>query len=84
MKLKFQFFLVLGINIILWACSFEKDSEGINNSWTAYRGDFGNNAYSKQAQINIRNVQNLELAWVYRTGVPKLGDYYYAFKLPEK
>jgi quinoprotein glucose dehydrogenase len=45
---------------------------GNNNSdkyknWTAYRGDDGINAYSGLKQIDTGNVNQLQVAWTYRT-----------------
>ena len=37
-------------------------------SWTVAGGDNANSQYSSLQQINKSNVQNLEVAWVYRTG----------------
>ncbi len=38
------------------------------NTWRAYRGDDGVNAYSTLNQINKENVNQLQIAWTYRTG----------------
>ena len=37
-------------------------------SWRAYGGDPGQTRHSQLAQITVRNVAHLRLAWTYRTG----------------
>src|SRR5688500_10687136 len=37
-------------------------------TWEIYRGDEGSNAYSQLNQINTENVNQLKVAWIYRTG----------------
>lgn len=37
-------------------------------SWSVYRGDAGNSAYSAIDQINRTNVSQLKVAWTYHTG----------------
>ncbi len=71
MKFKIQFFYLLSLSFILCSCNSEKKSFEIYESWNTYRGDFGNNAYSKQSLINVNNVENLEVAWIYKTGDSK-------------
>ena len=36
-------------------------------NWTAYRGDDGITAYSGLKHINTQNVNNLQVAWSFRT-----------------
>ena len=38
------------------------------STWSVYRGDQGNSAYSSLDQINTVNVNQLEVAWTYHTG----------------
>ena len=73
MKFKIQFFCLLSLSFILCSCNSEKKFPEIYESWNAYRGDFGNNAYSKQSLINVDNVDQLEVAWIYKTGDSKSG-----------
>lgn len=37
-------------------------------SWYAYGGDAGGNRFVNATKINLENVQNLKVAWIYRTG----------------
>lgn len=37
-------------------------------SWDVYKGDSSSSSYSSLAQINKENVNQLEIAWIYRTG----------------
>jgi quinoprotein glucose dehydrogenase len=52
---------------IVFICCKQRDA-GVYNTWKFYRGDEGSNAYSSLAQINTENVQQLKVAWTYRTG----------------
>tara|TARA_B100000482_G_scaffold192183_1_gene179345 strand:- start:25293 stop:27035 length:1743 start_codon:yes stop_codon:yes gene_type:complete len=60
MKNLLVFFLSL---ILLSACQNQ------NEDWGSYGKDLTNQRYSKLNQINIKNVNNLELAWQYQTGI---------------
>ena len=42
-------------------------TENIYDTWSVYRGDKGNTAYSGLKQINKENVKQLEVAWIYHT-----------------
>ncbi|MEL6718059.1 MAG: PQQ-binding-like beta-propeller repeat protein, partial [Bacteroidota bacterium] len=37
-------------------------------SWYAYGGDAGGNRFVESTQINLENIQDLKVAWMYRTG----------------
>lgn len=39
-----------------------------NRDWPTYLGDKASSHYSELKQINRRNVSNLEVAWIYRSG----------------
>ncbi|MEK6783062.1 MAG: PQQ-binding-like beta-propeller repeat protein [Bacteroidota bacterium] len=52
------------ILLIIGSCG----SPSPHKSWRAYRGDDGINAYSQLDQINKENVNQLQIAWTYRTG----------------
>src|SRR5688500_6505834 len=57
-------FLTL-IAAAFYSCT-NKDSDKYKN-WSAYRGDDGITAYSGLQQINTDNVNQLQVAWSYRT-----------------
>ena len=64
------FFLFL---IICFSCNTTQKGH-INStnpkyeSWYAYGGDAGGNRFVDAAQISLENIQNLKVAWTYRTG----------------
>lgn len=43
-------------------------------TWSSYRGDRGNTAYSSLDQINRENVARLQVAWTYHTGDAEKGN----------
>ncbi len=45
-----------------------------HTTWATYRADAASTAYSALDQINMDNVQNLEVAWTYRTGDAREGN----------
>jgi quinoprotein glucose dehydrogenase len=49
----------------IFSCG-DRGSDKYKN-WTAYRGDDGITAYSGLKQINTQNVNNLQVAWSFRT-----------------
>lgn len=57
---------------VFTSCNLQKTSDF--STWKTYRGDDGTNAYSSLTQINTKNVTQLQVAWVYRTG--DLSDYF--------
>lgn len=52
------------------SCRDKKDYQ----SWSVYRGDAANTAYSSLDQINRDNVNQLEVAWTYHTGDAEKGN----------
>ncbi|HMG94143.1 MAG TPA: hypothetical protein VK589_28990, partial [Chryseolinea sp.] len=62
--------LVLYASVIL---SCKKDDQSYS-TWSVYRGDLGNSAYSSLDQINTNNVNQLEVAWTYHTGDAETGN----------
>ena len=56
---------------VLWAalsCSAAAAQGVADGGWPAYGGDAGGQRYSPLTQINPANVQQLKLAWTFRTG----------------
>lgn len=56
---------------VLWAamaCSAAAAQGVAEGGWPAYGGDAGGQRYSPLTQINPANVQQLKLAWTFRTG----------------
>ncbi|MEP6594892.1 MAG: pyrroloquinoline quinone-dependent dehydrogenase [Ginsengibacter sp.] len=60
-----RFFSIMVISFLA-ACQQESSREF--TSWRVYRGDEGSNAYSQLDQINTKNVKQLKVVWIYRTG----------------
>ncbi|HKH63208.1 MAG TPA: c-type cytochrome, partial [Flavitalea sp.] len=60
--MKFFVFLVTGA-LILSGCT-NKDE----NDWPNYGGNKAGNRYSSLRDINVKNVQDLQIAWTYDTG----------------
>jgi quinoprotein glucose dehydrogenase len=56
--------LFSGVFLLIASC----DRYSPYKSWSAYRGDDGISAYSDLTQINKTNVDQLKVAWTYRTG----------------
>ena len=65
LKLWLAFALITVLSCFLMDCHRENRNY---NTWEIYRGDEGSNAYSKLDQINTGNVNQLKVAWTYRTG----------------
>ena len=61
-KMKRQI-LYISILLVINSCNSPSPHKG----WRAYRGDDGINAYSQLDQINKGNVNQLQVAWTYRT-----------------
>ncbi|HKB43813.1 MAG TPA: PQQ-binding-like beta-propeller repeat protein, partial [Chitinophagaceae bacterium] len=69
MKLSFKILLLIAVCI--WGCSnFQNNNakKSKNQDWRFYGGNQAGNRYSPLAQINLKNVKNLQLAWTYDTG----------------
>jgi quinoprotein glucose dehydrogenase len=57
--------IVLAAALFLISCAEKKEPF---STWSVYRGDYGNTAYSSLDQINKENVSQLQVAWTYKTG----------------
>ena len=72
----------LGCAIILSSCALSSREPGLRDrvvdaspvEWPAFAADAGGRRHSAAAQITPANVNELEVAWVYRTGDYRLGD----------
>lgn len=51
-----------------------KPKDNLYSTWSVYRGDHANTAYSGLDQINTKNVHQLEVAWTYQTGDADSGN----------
>lgn len=60
------------ISVLIFLSCEPKDN--LYTTWSVYRGDQGNTAYSGLDQINSQNVQQLEVAWTYHTGDAEEGN----------
>lgn len=69
---KFLFQLTLTAFFFLVTACTQKENDF--KSWSAYRGDAANTAYSSLDQINKENVSQLEVAWTYHTGDAAKGN----------
>ena len=69
---KFLFQLTLTAFVFLVTACTQKENDF--KSWSAYRGDAANTAYSSLDQINKENVSQLEVAWTYHTGDAAKGN----------
>ena len=58
------------IFLFLACCGMKEDHE----TWSVYRGDASNTAYSSLDQINKENVSQLQVAWTYHTGDAEKGN----------
>jgi quinoprotein glucose dehydrogenase len=67
-----RIFFISGCLLIILSC---KPKEGPYNTWSVYRGDAANTAYSGLDQINKENVKHLEVAWTYHTGDAERGNH---------
>ncbi|MGC1244100.1 MAG: PQQ-binding-like beta-propeller repeat protein [Chryseosolibacter sp.] len=56
--------------LLLLSCEHERS----RTTWSVYRGDKGNSAYSALDQINKENVDQLQVAWTYHTGDAEPGN----------
>ncbi len=61
----YRVIMVIWSCIGIFGCGSKQDP---HTSWETYQGDPGSNQYSSLKQINKRNVDQLEVAWVYQTG----------------
>ncbi len=58
---------VLTVAMILPGC-INEEAHIHRVDWAHYQGDPGSNQYSDLKQINVQNVQQLEVAWIYESG----------------
>lgn len=56
--------------LLLFAC----ETHQVHDTWSAYRADAANSAYSSLQQINKNNVSDLRVAWTYHTGDAEPGN----------
>lgn len=63
---------LLAAGIFLLSCSGSQ--EDVYRTWSVYRGDAANTAYSSLDQINKANVHTLQVAWTYHTGDAAQGN----------
>src|SRR5688500_14924439 len=62
----------LGLLVLLFSlASCERNA---HTTWSVYRGDAANTAYSSLDQIKRDNVSNLKVAWTYHTGDAEKGN----------
>src|SRR5687768_12302214 len=65
-------------NVLFALCLFSLASCDRNGddhtTWSVYRGDSGNSAYSALDQINRENVKRLKVAWTFHTGDADKGN----------
>ncbi len=60
--------LAAACSLALSACSPPVDYAGPTAGWSAYGGDAGGSRYSPLTQITRENVDELEIAWIHRSG----------------
>ncbi len=65
--------LLIGFSII-WVGLSGCNKKDPYNKWENYRGDPGANCYSALDQINIENINDLQPAWIFRTGDAREGS----------
>lgn len=63
---------LLFVLLIMLSC---KPKEPEYRTWSVYRGDVANTAYSGLDQINRENVSSLDVAWTYHTGDAESGNH---------
>ena len=51
------------------------DATKNGNNWLTYGSDYWNQRWSPLTQINTTNVSNLRVAWMYQTGISRLGSF---------
>jgi len=68
-----RYFFILIVFFFYYACQTQQKSTTTSanpeyENWYAYGGDAGGNRFIDATQINLENIQNLKVAWTYRTG----------------
>ncbi len=51
------------------------DARKSGNNWLTFGRDYTNQRWSPLAQVNTSNVSNLHIAWMYQTGISRLGSF---------
>jgi quinoprotein glucose dehydrogenase len=59
---------ILSVSLIILLSFSCKEKSNLYKTWSVYRGDLSNSAYSALDQINKENVNKLQVAWTYNTG----------------
>lgn len=67
----FRLFLLIPLILFFFSCG-KKGEDHV--TWSSYRGDRGNSAYSSLSQITRENVGRLAVAWTYHTGDAEMGN----------
>ncbi|HRN57235.1 MAG TPA: PQQ-binding-like beta-propeller repeat protein [Agriterribacter sp.] len=67
MKL-YRLYIVLLATSIVWQACNNNVSPDQYSGWSMVNGNYTGNKYSSLAQIDTTNVQQLQVAWTYRTG----------------
>lgn len=67
----FSFFSVFFVACV---SSDKEELDPLNRDWPTYGGNSKGTRYSDLTQINLENVKNLEVAWIYETGDNKPGE----------
>jgi len=74
LNLKFHYAVITAIQLFLPGCQSLPETVISEGEWPVYGGDPGGMKYSKLDQIDRDNVDQLELAWTWKTGEePLLG-----------
>ncbi|HEX7859635.1 MAG TPA: PQQ-binding-like beta-propeller repeat protein [Verrucomicrobiae bacterium] len=58
----------LRVGVLLFVVMASFSLEAADEDWAVYLGDGGSSHYSELKEINRKNVQELEVAWVYKAG----------------
>lgn len=67
-----RLFFISGCLLTVLSCARKENN---NKTWSVYRGDVANTAYSGLDQINKKNVNQLQVAWTYHTGDAESGNH---------
>src|ERR1700730_7321403 len=63
-------FFIFGVIILSGLAGCQQNYPVKYTTWEVYKGDDGTNAYCQLDQINTKNINQLIVAWIYRTGDP--------------
>ena len=62
--------LTIFLTLLLQACVGSKSTQqSINQDWPSFGRDYSSQRFSPSTQINAQNVNQLDLAWAYKSGV---------------